>query len=177
MLCDGARGMTYQRLESAGLQWPCPSDDHPGTRILHAERFAAGPRAALQAVEYRPTPETVSDAYPFLLNTGRSLYQFNAGTMTRRTANNVLRPADLLDVSPDDAADLSVHDGDAIRVVSRYGSAVLPARVNAAIARGQLFATFQTPAAFLNALTSPHRDAIVGTPEYKVTAVRIERTA
>lgn len=176
-LCDGARGMTYQRLDSAGLQWPCPAEDHPGTLTLHADRFAGGPRAALQVVGYRPTPETVSDAYPFLLNTGRSLYQFNAGTMTRRTPNNALRPADLLDVSPLDAAELGVHDGDAIRVTSRYGSAVLPARVNAGIARGQLFATFQTPGVFLNALTSPHRDSIVGTPEYKVTAVRLERTA
>jgi formate dehydrogenase major subunit len=107
--------------------------------------------------------------------TGRSLYQFNAGTMTRRTKNNELRPADLLDVSPDDAKQLDVHDKDVVRVVSRYGSAMLPVRLNPAIQPGQMFATFQTSEVFLNALTGPHRDETTGTPEYKVTAVRIER--
>jgi formate dehydrogenase major subunit len=142
---------------------------------MHRDRFALGPRAALTPIDYQPTPEAVSDAYPFLLVTGRSLYQFNAGTMTRRTKNNELRPADVLDVSPEDAKQLGVHDRDAVRVVSQYGSAVLPARVNSAIQPGQLFATFHTPEVFLNALTGPHRDVTTGTPEYKVTAVRIER--
>jgi formate dehydrogenase major subunit len=105
--------------------------------------------------------------------TGRSLYQFNAGTMTRRTKNIELRPADLLDVSPDDAKRLEVHN-DVVRVVSQYGSAMLPVRLNTAIQPGQLFATFQTPEVFLNALTGPHRGETTGTPEYKVTAVRIE---
>ncbi len=174
-LCEGARGMTYARLDAGGLQWPCPAEDHPGTQILHREQFALGPRAALRPVEYVPTPETASDAYPFQLMTGRSLYQFNAGTMTRRTKNNELRPADLLDVSPDDAKQLDVHDKDVVRVVSRYGSARLPVRLNPAIQPGQMFATFQTSEVFLNALTGPHRDETTGTPEYKVTAVRIER--
>jgi len=174
-LCEGARGMTYVRLDTGGLQWPCPAEDHPGTQILHREQFALGPRAALRPVEYIPTPETASDAYPFQLMTGRSLYQFNAGTMTRRTKNNELRPADLLDVSPDDAKQLDVHDKDVVRVVSRYGSAMLPVRLNPAIQPWQMFATFQTSEVFLNALTGPHRDETTGTPEYKVTAVRIER--
>ncbi len=173
-LCEGARGMTYARLDTSGLQWPCPAEDHPGTQIMHRDAFALGPRAALRPVEYRPTPEAPSDAYPFQLMTGRSLYQFNAGTMTRRTKNNELRPADLLDVSPDDAKQLDVHDKDVVRVVSRYGSAMVPVRLNTAIQPGHLFATFQTPEVFLNALTGPHRDETTGTPEYKVTAVRIE---
>jgi formate dehydrogenase major subunit len=173
-LCEGARGMTYARLDTGGLQWPCPAEDHPGTQILHRDTFAVGPRAALRPVEYRPTPETPSDTYPFQLMTGRSLYQFNAGTMTRRTKNNELRPADLLDVSPDDAKQLDVHDRDVVRVVSRYGYAMLPVRLNPAIQPGQMFATFQTSEVFLNALTGPHRDETTGTPEYKVTAVRVE---
>jgi len=176
-LCSGARGMAYARLEAGGLQWPCPDENHPGTPILHRETFAGGPHAALRQVEYHPTPEQVSDAYPFRLITGRSLYQFNAGTMTGRTRNNELRPADVLDISPADALALDVRDGQRVRVRSRYGTAVLPARITATVAAGQLFATFHTTAVFLNALTSSHRDTVVGTPEYKVTAVQIERLA
>ena len=174
-LCEGARGMTYARLDIRGLQWPCPADDHPGTQVLHRDAFASGARATLRCVEHRPTPEATTRKYPFLLMTGRSLYQFNAGTMTGRTRNNELRPADVLDISPVDAIALGLRDAERVRVVSRYGAAVLPARFSAAVSDGQLFATFQTTEAFLNTLTGPHRDAVVGTPEYKVTAVRIER--
>jgi formate dehydrogenase major subunit len=174
-LCAGGRGMTYPRLDTEGLQWPCPAVDHPGTPTLHIDAFAAGPRAALQAVEYRPSPETVSAAYPFQLTTGRCLYQFNAGTMTGRTPNRELRPSDLLDMSPDDASENGFRDGEQVRVVSRYGSAVLPVHVDEAMVRGQLFATFHTPGFCINALTGPHRDPTAGTPEYKLTAVRVER--
>ena len=175
MVCDGARGMTYARLDGSGLQWPCPSADHPGTPILHRDGFPMGPRATLQGMEYRATPETVTPEYPFQLITGRSLYQFNAGTMTNRTLNAQLRPSDVLDMAPHDAERQGIRDGEVVRVVSRYGAAVLPAHVSDAIGAGQLFATFQSPEIFLNALTGPHRDPS-GTPEYKVTAVRVERT-
>jgi formate dehydrogenase major subunit len=174
-LCGGARGMTYARLDRGGLQWPCPADDHPGTAMLHRDSFAGGARAALRAIEYHATPETTDMEFPWLLMTGRSLYQFNAGTMTGRTRNVDLRGEDVLDVSPADGERLQARDGDAVRVISRYGSAVLPLRVNPAVSAGQLFATFQTPGVRVNAVTGPHRDAAVGTPEYKVTAVRIER--
>jgi formate dehydrogenase major subunit len=175
VLCPGARGMTYRRLDAAGLQWPCPADDHPGTRILHAATFNDGPRATLRRVDHRASPELATPRYPFLLITGRSLYQFNAGTMTGRTRNAELRPSDVLDISPEDAAGLGLGDGDLVRVESQYGVAVLPLRVSAVVARGQLFATFQTKEIFLNAVTGSNRDPVVGTPEYKVTAVRVER--
>jgi formate dehydrogenase major subunit len=176
-LCSGARGMTYERLESAGLQWPCPTEDHPGTALLHVEQFGHDRRATLQCVEYRPTSEWTTTEYPFLLITGRSLYQFNAATMTGRTLNNELRPCDLLEISADDGVNLGVRDGEWVRVVSRYGSALLPVRVSAQVARGQLFATFQTREFHVNALTASNRDPVTDTPEYKVTAVRVERAA
>ncbi|MBZ5558082.1 MAG: formate dehydrogenase subunit alpha [Acidobacteriia bacterium] len=176
-LCDGARGMTYARLDRGGLQWPCPADDHPGTAILHCDSFASGARAALRAIDYHATPETADADYPLLLMTGRSLYQFNAGTMTGRTRNAELRGDDVLDVSPADGERLRARDGEPVRLISRYGSAVLPLRVNTAVQTGQVFATFQIPEVRLNAVTGPHRDGAVGTPEYKVTAVRIERVA
>ena len=176
-LCSGARGMTYARLDQAGLQWPCPTEDHPGTALLHIEQFGHDGRASLQCVEYRPTSETTTPEYPFVLITGRSLYQFNAATMTGRTLNNELRPCDVLDISAHDAVALDVRDGERVRVVSRYGVGVLPVRVSGEVAHGQLFATFQTKEFLVNALTGANRDDVTRTPEYKVTAVRVERVA
>jgi formate dehydrogenase major subunit len=150
--------------------------DHPGTPLLHEERFAIGPRATLTPVPFHETPETVTPEYPLRLMTGRSLYQFNAGTMTGRTPNNELRPSDLVSLSPADAAELAIDDGDVVDIRSRYGAARLPAHVDGDLRPGDLFATFQQPTTLLNAVTSPHRDRAVSTPEYKVTAVRIERT-
>lgn len=167
-------GMSYARLEKAGLQWPCPTEDHPGTTILHAETFPVGRKATLQNIEYVPTPEVTSPEFPMVMNTGRTLVHFNAGTMTYRTKNAVIRPVDTLDVHPDDAARLGLRDGDMARVVSRYGSAELPVRIDRGLRRGEVFATFHSREVFLNLATSPVLDRRVGAPEYKVTAVRIE---
>lgn len=168
-------GMSYARLDREGLQWPCPTEDHPGTQILHREKFPVGERALLKRVDYTPTPEITSPEFPFLLTTGRTLFQFNAGTMTNRTRNKVLRPTDTLDIHPDDARSLDVSDGDRVIVRSRYGAATLPVRLDRRMRRGEVFATFHSPEVFLNLVTSGVKDRGVGAPEYKVTAVRLER--
>jgi formate dehydrogenase major subunit len=167
-------GISYQRLEGGGLQWPCAAEDHPGTETLHMGAFSVGKQAELRRVEYRATKEVVDEEFPFLLNTGRTLYQFNAGTMTLRTANSILRPEDCLDISAPDADRLGLSDGQRVRVRSRYGEATLPINIEDSVRSGEIFATFHTAKAFLNKVTSPHRDKYVGTPEYKVTAVRLE---
>jgi formate dehydrogenase major subunit len=169
-------GMSYGRLDApGGLQWPCPTDDHPGTEVLHTNAFAAlGPRAALRAIDHRPSPERPDADYPFTLITGRTLDQFNAGTMTRRSLTQELHPTDLLEISPDDAARYGIEDDDRVRIVSGYGTATLPARVNDRVGAGQLFTTFSDPGTALNRVTGPHRDRVTNTPEYKVTAVRLE---
>ena len=176
-LCKGARGMSYARLDEGGLQWPCPSEQHPGTPVLHRDTFAIGPRAPLQPVEHREPVDVVTAEYPFTLITGRSLYQFNAGTMTGRTLNNQLRPADVLDMAPADASRLALCDGQRVRVASRHGAATVPVCISAMMNPGQLFATFQTPSSLLNAVTGPNRDRDVGTPDYKVTAVQVENVS
>ena len=173
--CEGARGMAYGRLDRAGLQWPCPSDTHPGTPILHVGTFASGTQAPLRLVEYHPTPEQTTPEYPFLLTTGRSLYAFNAGTMTGRSRTHRLRESDLLDISPADANEMDIRDGEPIRIASRFGSAVMPAHVSMAMRPGELFATFHTAPMALNAVTGPYLDNTTGTPEYKVTAVQIRK--
>jgi formate dehydrogenase major subunit len=130
----------------------------------------------LHAAEYRPSPERCDRDYPFLLTTGRRLYQFNAGTMTRRTANDALQPHDVLEVSAGDAARLQLLDGDVVRLRSRHGEAALPVAISPRVRDGELFATFHTGEVFLNRVIGPARDAITHTPEYKVTAVQIERS-
>ena len=169
------RGVTYQRLEDGGLQWPCTREDHSGTEVMHSETFPIGKRVTLRRIAYRATEETVDQEFPFLLTTGRTLYQFNAGTMTMRTANAELLPSDLLEICSADAESLGLAAGTRVRIRSRYGEAVIAIRVSSAIRRGEVFATFHTADAFLNRVTSPHRDRYVKTPEYKVTAVQIEK--
>jgi formate dehydrogenase major subunit len=168
-------GITYPRLNDGGLQWPCPAEDHAGTEVMHVESFPLGKKAALRRIPYRATEEVTSEEFPFRLITGRTLYQFNAGTMTMRTANAELRPADLLDISTEDANRLQLQKGERVRVHSRYGAAVLPIRITSSVKPGDLFATFHTAEAFLNRVTSPYRDRYVKTPEYKITAVQIDK--
>jgi formate dehydrogenase major subunit len=171
----GGAGVTYRRLEGGGLQWPCPDEGHPGTDILHVESFAHGPRATLRCVEPGQSGEVVSTEYPFLLVTGRDLYQFNAGTMSMRTENALLRPHDLLELSPEDAARLGLRDGERARIESRHGHAILPVLVRAGMHAGEVFATFHTAEAFVNRVTGSGMDPITHTPEYKRTAIRIVR--
>jgi formate dehydrogenase major subunit len=162
-------------LEYGGLRWPCADEDDPGTVVLHTESFPIGRKAALRCIPYRPTKEVTSENFPFVLITGRTLYQFNAGTMTMRTANAALRATDLLDISEEDANRLTLHNDERVRVHSAYGEAVLPIRITSSVKPGELFATFHIAEAFVNRVTSPHRDRYVKTPEYKITAVRIEK--
>jgi formate dehydrogenase major subunit len=169
------RGITYQRLDERGIQWPCFDENDQGTEILHAEIFALGKTTPLRRIPFRPTKEIVTDEFPFLLNTGRSLYQFNAGTMTRRTPNLDLLPTDYLDISPKDAEALQLENGELVRIRSRYGEAVIPIRISSALESGELFATFHDADTFLNRVTSPHRDRYVKTPEYKITAVSVTK--
>jgi formate dehydrogenase major subunit len=169
-------GISYDRLDAGGgLQWPCPNEDHPGTAILHRESFPRiGKRATLRRIEPVPSSEVPTAEYPFILVTGRGLYQFNAGTMTMRTPNAVLRPTDTVEVAPGDAAVLQLAPGQLARVASRYGHAILPVDVNARVTPGQVFATFSDPPRRVNQVIGPDRDPYTHTPQYKVTAVRLE---
>jgi formate dehydrogenase major subunit len=168
-------GITYARLENGGLQWPCPTEDHPGTTVLHTKFFPSGQPAPLQQIGFTASNETASPESPFLLTTGRTLYQFNAGTMTMRTANVELRSNDTLDISAEDAMRLELSDGERVRVRSRYGEVFVPIRINAAVKPGELFATFHTTDVFVNRLIGSGRDNVVHTPEYKIVAARIEK--
>jgi formate dehydrogenase major subunit len=167
-------GITYERLESGGLQWPCPTEEHPGTTMLHQDIFTGDRRLSLREAGFRPTSEAPTAEFPLILVTGRVLYQFNSGTMTGRSATAAFQPIDRLQISPSDADQLELIDGQQVRVSSLYGECILNCQVTQAVRAGELFATFQSPDIFLNRVTGDQRDAMVDTPQYKVTAVRVE---
>lgn len=174
-LWPDAAGITYARMEHGGIQWPCPDEMHPGTAILYEHGFPGENPARFHCPEFQPSPETVNQEFPFLLLTGRTLHQFNAGTMTGRTPQRSLRDTDFIDVSPQDAEQLRLQDGDCAVVRSRYGAVTLPVRITSAMRRGELFATFHRPDRQVNLLTGGFRDRQTNTPEYKITAVSIQK--
>jgi len=168
-------GISYHRLEAGGLQWPCPTEDHPGTPILHTELFARG-KGRFMPLEYKSSIELPDDAYPLILTTGRSLFHFHTGTITRKVKGlNIFRGEELVELNPKDAIALSITDGEKIRVVSRRGTVTAKARVTEASPAGVIFMTFHFAESPTNQLTSPALDPVAKIPEYKVCAVRIEK--
>ncbi len=169
-------GMSYERLDApGGLQWPCPTNEHPGTRILHTSEFGAlGPKATVRRIGYRPTTEQTDNEYEYLLVTGRTLHQFNSGTMTRRSVTQALHPTDVLEISPIDAAALGIDEAGTLRITSRYGTAILAAHITSRATPGEVFTTFSDPASEVNRLTGSQRDSTTNTPEYKITAVHLQ---
>jgi len=168
-------GITYRRLEKEGIHWPCPSEEHPGTPILHVGKPARG-KGLLVPVEYRPPHETPDEDYPFLLITGRDYYQYHTGTMTRRSkVSNYYLPEPLLEVNPLDAQELGISEGDTVKVISRRGQVELKVKLSQRVKKGEVFSTFHFSEARVNLLTSSELDPVAKIPEFKVTAVRIEK--
>lgn len=165
-------GVSYDRLGPDGLQWPCPSSDHPGTATVHADAFLRG-RGQLVSVEDAPSPEHGVEGYPYLLITGRVLDHYNVGTMTRRTRQTELVDEDLLEIHPSDADREGLADGDRVTVRSRWGQTEVAVRRSDRTASGTLFLSFHFPETHANRLTGPHMDLDAKCPQYKATAVRL----
>ena len=169
-------GISYNRLEDGGLQWPCPTQEHPGTPILHTERFSRG-KGHFVPLEYKPPMELPDDDYPLTLTTGRSLYHFHTGTMTRKVKGlNILLEEGLLEINPSDASALGIADGEMVKVVSRRGEVMAKAKVTEVSPVGVVFMTFHFAESAVNLLTNPVLDPVSKIPEFKVCAVRVERT-
>jgi len=168
-------GITYRRLEKGGLQWPCPTAEHPGTPILHTEKFTRG-KGQFVPLEYKPPAESPDDEYPLLLTTGRNLFQFHTGTMSRKVKGlNVFMGEELVEMNPRDASALGIADGDTVKVASRRGEVTAKARVTDVSPAGVVFMTFHFAESPTNQLTSPALDPTAKIPEFKVCAVRIEK--
>lgn len=170
-------GISYARIEKRGLQWPCPNAEHPGTPILHIGRFPRG-MGKLSAVEWLPAAEVPDADYPFVLTTGRLLYHFHGGTMSRRSAGlNEIYPQGTVEISPLDARALGIRDGELVKVSSRRGQVIAKAEVVDRTAKGVVFMTFHFAEAAANLLTIAALDPVAKIPEYKVCAVKLERAA
>jgi predicted molibdopterin-dependent oxidoreductase YjgC len=169
-------GVSHERLEDEGaLHWPCRSRDDPGEPTLYLDHFETPDgRAALGARPYLPPGEQPDSEYPMILVTGRRLEHYNAGTMTRRTANLALLPAERLDLHPADAARLDVRDGTEVVVSSRRGRIQVGVHLTDEVLPGQVFLAFHFPDTAVNELTSGWTDDVTSCPEYKVTAVSVQ---
>jgi formate dehydrogenase alpha subunit len=171
------RGLSHARLDrEGGIQWPCPTPDHPGTRYLYADTFPRGKGRFVPAVQTVEAAELPDPDYPFILNTGRLLYHWHGGTLTRRV-EGLLELAPRLEVAvhPADARRLAIGDGAPIRVASRRGELAAFARLTEAVRPGSVFVPFVKLAdSAANFLTNAALDPGSKIPEYKVCAVAIE---
>jgi len=174
-------GMAYARLEeSGGLQWPCPTEDHPGSLFLHGRLWEdpiSGRRAPFHAVEFVPPVDTLTDEFPIRLTTGRRLDSYNTGVQSGRYAAP-RRIGGVVDISPEDGAALGVSEGDQVKVISRRGSLEAPVRFDRSLRPGLVFMSVHFPdETDVNILTLDAWDPKSGTAEFKATAIRIETLA
>ncbi len=168
-------GISYDRIEKVGLQWPCLDRDHPGTPILHGEKFSRG-LGKFHAVEFIPARELPDDEYPIVLMTGRMLEHFHTGSMSRRSdVLDWLVPEGFVEMSVADAERLGVSDGGKVRMRSRRGQIEIAARVTERVGVGTVFLAFHFREAPANRLTIAALDPIAKIPELKVCAVSIEK--
>ena len=170
-------GISYRRLEKGGLQWPCPTDEHPGTPILHTEKFTRG-KGQFVPLEYRPSVESPDEDYPLVLTTGRSLFHYHTGTMSRKVKGlNAFHNEELVEINPQDGSALGIAEGEIVRVVSRRGAVTARAKLTEASPVGVVFMTFHFAESPTNQLTISALDPVSKIPEFKVCAVRIEKAA
>lgn len=169
-------GIRQHRLEKLGsLQWPCPDEKHPGTPILHVGKFARGLGRFL-AMDFLPPAELPDDDYPLLLTTGRVLWHYHTGSLTRRAQGlAAIYPEGLMEMHPEDAARLDVADGEMVRVASRRGEVTVKTDVTDTIQPGVVFMTFHFPDSAANFLTNPALDPVAKIPEYKACAVKVSK--
>jgi predicted molibdopterin-dependent oxidoreductase YjgC len=175
-LTPSYRGISHDRLDKeGGIQWPCPSTEHPGTPILHTREFTRG-KGRFLIVEYKAPAEEPDDEYPLILTTGRSLFHFHTGTMSRRVEGlNIFKAEEEVEINPFDAKNLGINTGDTIRITSRRGEITAKAKVSDVSDQGTIFMTFHFHESPTNMLTNPAIDPVAKIPELKFAAVRIEK--
>ena len=169
------RGVSYKKLDELGsIQWPC-NDEHPlGTPTMHIDEFVRG-KGKFIITEYVPTSEKVTPKYPLILTTGRILSQYNVGAQTRRTKNTAWHEEDLVEIHPHDAEERAIKSGDWVGVVSRSGETVLRAQITDRVQPGVIYTTFHHPESGANVITTDNSDWATNCPEFKVTAVQVNK--
>jgi formate dehydrogenase major subunit len=166
-------GITYDRIEQEGIHWPCPNADHPGTPILHTEKFTSG-KGVFHGIDFIPPAEQTDDVYPVYLTTGRVLYQYHTGTMTMKSDGLMDRaPECFVEISPADVRKYGLKEGGRVTVTSRRGHIDVLVKTSERAVSGTIFIPFHFAAAAANKLTNAALDPVSGIPEYKVCAVKL----
>jgi len=169
-------GISYSRLsKNGGLQWPCRTPEDPGTEVLHTSSFSRG-KGLFTAIDFREPAELPDKDYPLTLTTGRSIFHYHTGTVTRNspTLESELHEA-YLEVNPEDAGNLGVTEDEMVKVTSRRGEIRIKVRTTDRVGKGIVFMPFHFAEAAANALTNTALDPVAKIPEYKVCAVRVEK--
>ena len=169
-------GVSYDKLDALGsLQWPCNAQAPEGTPIMHVDRFVRG-KGKFMVTEFVPTDERTGPRFPLILTTGRILSQYNVGIQTQRTQNNVWHPEDVLEIHPFDAEQRGLREGDLVALLSRAGEVSLHAHISERMQPGVVYTTFHHASTGANVVTTDYSDWATNCPEYKVTAVQVQRT-
>ncbi|MCP4168331.1 MAG: formate dehydrogenase subunit alpha [Chloroflexi bacterium] len=167
------RGITYKRIDKAGIQYPCYDEEHPGTLYLFEEGVPSG-RGKFWQMDFKPPVERPDATYPFNLSTGRVLYHWHGGTMTRRSTLNEIAPEPEVEINPADAKTIPVVSGDLVRIASRRGEIVARAKVTDRSPIGTIFLPFHYVEAAANLLTLDELDPSAKIPDFKNTAVALQ---
>ena len=176
MVTPSYAGINYDRIEQEGIFWPCPSADHPGTPILHTEKFTRG-NGVFHSIDYIPPAEIVDDKYPLYLTTGRVIYQYHTGSMTMKTDGlNEQAPECFVEISPQDAKKYDLQDNSMVNIASRRGEITARLKISGRAVQGTLFMPFHFAKAAANRLTNAALDPVAKIPEYKVCAVKLIRS-
>ncbi len=168
-------GMSYERLSTNGLQWPCPTKDHNGTPCLHKDKFTRG-KGSFAALEFKEPAELPDKDYPLNLTTGRIIFHFHTGTMTRKTQllNREVQTG-YVEINPADAKKLDVADGELVLVQSRRGEIKIKALITERVPEGVIFIPFHFAECAANILTNPAVDPVAKIPEFKTCAARVKK--
>jgi formate dehydrogenase major subunit len=167
-------GITWERVGRMGLQWPCPTDTHPGTAYLHKGNFARG-LGLFKGIEFKEPDELPDAEYPLILTTGRVLQHFHTGTMSRKTEglNRIAGP--LVMISVEDAEKMGIENSEVVEITTRRGSITAPAFITRRISTGVIYIPFHYKESPANRLTNPAIDPIAKIPEYKVCAAKVQK--
>ncbi len=168
-------GITYERVEKELIQWPCPTEDHPGTQYLHKDKFSRG-LGLMSGIEYTPPAEDVDPEYPMILTTGRVLQHFHTGTMSRnsRILDEIVSEG-FIEIGPNDASNYNISDGETVSISTRRGSVRLKAMISNKPKPNVVFMPFHFAEAAANKLTIDALDPACKIPEFKVCACKIEK--
>jgi formate dehydrogenase alpha subunit len=171
-------GMSYKRLEKPeALHWPCPTADHPGTPILHTQKFAHPDGLGIfTPIEFKPPAEVPDAEYPMILTTGRCIWQWHTGSMTRRSPSlENEAPASWVEINTEDAKRLGIQDKEVVKATTRRGTLNVTAKVTDGIKKNEVFMPFHYVECAANKLTHNALDPVAKIPEFKACAIRIEK--